>query len=107
MDYLSYVSTSHSRYIHLLTCIALYPLLYYAYYHKYDEYIKSEEWTFIYCVLLGAGHALSFLTTAWSSGVNAKISYTTVSSPPCHYVCELIDGIGSLACNSYKSQGST
>lgn len=58
---------------------ALYPLLYYTYYHKYDEWVKSEEWTFIYCVLLFAGHALAFLTTAWSSGVNARISYTTVS----------------------------
>jgi cation-transporting ATPase 13A1 len=59
--------------------LALYPLLYYTYYHKYAEWVKSEEWTFIYCVLLGAGHALSFLATAWSSGVNARISYTTVS----------------------------
>lgn len=61
---------------HLLP--ALYPLLYYAYYERYDDWVKSEEWTFIYCVLLFAGHALSFLATAWSSGFNAKISYTTV-----------------------------
>lgn len=61
------------------TVPALYPLLYYAYYHKYDTWIVSEEWTFVYCVLLGATHALSFLTTQWSAGVNARISATTVS----------------------------
>ncbi|WVQ79930.1 hypothetical protein IAT38_002031 [Cryptococcus sp. DSM 104549] len=63
-----------------LPFLSLYPLLYYAYYHRYEDFVVSEEWTFIYCVLLGAGHALSFLTTAWSSSVNAKISYTTAES---------------------------
>ncbi|OCF39299.1 cation-transporting ATPase 13A1 [Kwoniella heveanensis CBS 569] len=63
-----------------LPFLSLYPLLYYAYYHKYDEWVVSEEWTFIYCVLLFAGHALSFLITAWSSGFNARVSYTTANS---------------------------
>ncbi|WRT66585.1 uncharacterized protein IL334_003544 [Kwoniella shivajii] len=63
-----------------LPILSLYPLLYYTYHYKYDQWVVSEEWTFIYCVLLGAGHALSFLTTAWSSGVNAKISYTSANS---------------------------
>ncbi|WVO18333.1 hypothetical protein L204_106048 [Cryptococcus depauperatus] len=66
--------------IYGLPFLSLYPLFYYAYHYKYEEWIRSEEWTFIFCVLLGAGHALSFLTTAWSSGVNAKISYTTAES---------------------------
>ncbi len=63
---------------HLAT--ALYPLLYYTYYHKYDEWVKSEEWTFIYCVLLGAGHALSFLSTRWNLGIQSKIECTTAES---------------------------
>ncbi|ODO09383.1 hypothetical protein I350_02983 [Cryptococcus amylolentus CBS 6273] len=60
--------------------LTLYPLFYYAYHYRYEDWIKSEEWTFIFCVLLGAGHALSFLTTAWSSGINAKVAYTTADS---------------------------
>ncbi|ORX35704.1 hypothetical protein BD324DRAFT_631324 [Kockovaella imperatae] len=63
-----------------LPFLALYPLLAYAYYVRYDDWVKSVEWSFIYCVALGAGHALSFLTTAWSSGVNSVISYTKASS---------------------------
>ncbi|WVF71386.1 hypothetical protein IAT40_006190 [Kwoniella sp. CBS 6097] len=66
--------------IYGLPFLSLYPLLYYAYYHKYDEWVVSEEWTFIYCVVLFAGHALSFLITAWSSGFNARVSYTTANS---------------------------
>ncbi|EIW70519.1 hypothetical protein TREMEDRAFT_43233 [Tremella mesenterica DSM 1558] len=60
-----------------LPFLSLYPVLYYAYYHKYDTWVVSEEWTFIYCVLLFAGHALSFLATRWSSGIRARLSYTT------------------------------
>lgn len=63
-----------------LPFLSLYPLFYYAYHYKYDQWIVSEEWTFVFSVLLGAGHALSFLLTAWSSGMNAKISYTTAGS---------------------------
>lgn len=56
----------------------LYPALYYAYYHDYDTYIKSEEWTFVYCVGLGAIHALSFLITRWSKAAAAKLECTSV-----------------------------
>lgn len=59
--------------------VALYPILYFAYYHRYETWIKSEEWTFIYCVLVFGGHALSFLITAWSTKVNSRIAYRTVS----------------------------
>jgi cation-transporting ATPase 13A1 len=65
----------------MLTETALYPLLYYTYYHRYEDWVVSEEWTFIYCVLLFAGHALTFLTTAWSTGINQRVAYTSVSSP--------------------------
>lgn len=54
--------------------ISLYPLLAYAYYVKYDQWLVSEEWTFLACVSLGAGHALSFLITKWHSGARAWIT---------------------------------
>lgn len=60
--------------------LSLYPLLYYAYYYKYDEWIKSEEWTFVYCVLLGAGHALSFLGTRWNMSFRMIVECTTAES---------------------------
>ncbi|KAG2119211.1 hypothetical protein DEU56DRAFT_837395 [Suillus clintonianus] len=63
-------------YTHLYTIpfLSLYPLLAYAYYIKYDDWLKSEEWTFLACVSLGAGHALSFLVTRWSAGAKAWIT---------------------------------
>lgn len=60
--------------------IALYPLLYFAYYHRYDQWIKSEEWTFVYCVLLGFGHALTFLSTRWSVGIRTRLENTRADS---------------------------
>jgi len=54
--------------------LSLYPLLAYAYYVKYDQWLVSEEWTFLACVSLGAGHALSFLMTKWNSGARAWIT---------------------------------
>ncbi|KAF9004646.1 endoplasmic reticulum Ca-transporting P-type ATPase [Cyathus striatus] len=63
-------------YQHLYTVpfLSLYPLLAYAYYVKYDEWLVSEEWTFLACVSLGAGHALSYLVTRWHSGARAWIT---------------------------------
>ncbi|KAI5451460.1 putative cation-transporting ATPase 1 [Naganishia albida] len=58
----------------------LYPALYYAYYHAYDTYIQSEEWTFVYCVGLGLIHALSFLITKWSKAASAKLECTAADS---------------------------
>ncbi|KAF8322419.1 endoplasmic reticulum Ca-transporting P-type ATPase [Cantharellus anzutake] len=54
--------------------LLLYPIWAYAYYFKYDDWVKSEEWTFLGCVALGAGHALSFLATRWSAGAKALIT---------------------------------
>ena len=63
-------------YTHLyaLPFLSLYPLLAYAYYVKYDTWLVSEEWTFLACVTLGSGHALSFLITKWNSGARAWIT---------------------------------
>ncbi|KDQ23371.1 hypothetical protein PLEOSDRAFT_62301 [Pleurotus ostreatus PC15] len=54
--------------------LSLYPLLAYAYFVKYDDWLVSEEWTFVACVSLGVGHALSFLMTKWNSGARAWIT---------------------------------
>lgn len=64
--------------IYAVPALFFYNLLYYAYYHAYDTYIKSEEWTFVYCVLLGAGHALSFLITRWSKAAAVKLECVKV-----------------------------
>lgn len=63
-------------YTHLYTIpfLCFYPLLGYAYYVKYDEWLQSEEWTFLACVSLGLGHALSFLFTRWNTGAKAWIT---------------------------------
>lgn len=58
---------------------SLYPLLAYAYYIKYDEWIKSEEWSFAFTALLVAVHALSFLVTYWDVRARALITANPVS----------------------------
>ncbi|KAF9233403.1 hypothetical protein BU15DRAFT_90366 [Melanogaster broomeanus] len=69
-------------YTHIYTIpfLSLYPLLAYAYYVRYEDWIKSEEWTFLACVSLGAGHALSFLITRWSAGAKAWITTRKAAS---------------------------
>lgn len=64
--------------IYAFPFLCFYPLLAYAYYIKYDDWLKSEEWTFLACVTLGAGHALSFLVTRWNAGAKAWITTTSV-----------------------------
>jgi cation-transporting ATPase 13A1 len=60
--------------IYTLPILPFYPLLAYAYYVRYDDWIRSEEWTFLACVVLGAGHALSFLVTRWSAAAKAWVT---------------------------------
>ncbi|TFY57413.1 hypothetical protein EVJ58_g7033 [Rhodofomes roseus] len=69
-------------YLHLYTVpsLCLYPLLAYAYYVKYDDWLQSEEWTFLACVTVGVTHALSFLSTKWSSAAKALITTRSASS---------------------------
>jgi manganese-transporting P-type ATPase len=63
-------------YTHVYTIpfLPFYPLLAYAYYVKYETWLRSEEWTFLACVTLGAGHALSFLITRWNAGAKAWVT---------------------------------
>ncbi|CAE6449129.1 unnamed protein product, partial [Rhizoctonia solani] len=63
-----------------LPFLCLWPVLAYAYYIRYDDWIKSEEWSFIFTVGLGATHALSFLSTRWSAGVRAWVTTHSASS---------------------------
>ncbi|KIK63938.1 hypothetical protein GYMLUDRAFT_40148 [Collybiopsis luxurians FD-317 M1] len=60
-------------YLYTVPFLCLYPVLAYAYYVKYDQWLVSEEWTFLACVTLGSGHALSFLVTRWSTGAKAWV----------------------------------
>lgn len=60
--------------------LSLWPVLAYAYYVRYDDWIKSEEWSFVFTVALGASHALSFLSTRWSAGVRAWVTTKSASS---------------------------
>lgn len=68
------VSIPWQRHIYGYPFLSLYPLLAYAYFFKYDQWLVSEEWTFLACVILGAGHALSFLLTKWNTGARAWIT---------------------------------
>ncbi|PFH48590.1 hypothetical protein AMATHDRAFT_76662 [Amanita thiersii Skay4041] len=73
--------TSIPWYWHLygLPFLSLYPVLAYAYFIKYDTWLVSEEWTFLACVTLAVGHALSYLVTRWNAGARAWI--TTKKAP--------------------------
>lgn len=66
--------------VYAVPFLSLYPLLAYAYFVRYDDWLKSEEWTFLACVGLGAGHALSFLATRWSTSVRAFITCRNAGS---------------------------
>ncbi|KAI5116478.1 hypothetical protein M0805_003507 [Coniferiporia weirii] len=68
------------RHIYCVPFAALYPLLAYAYFVRYDDWLRSEEWTFLACVSLGAGHALSFLVTRWSTAARAAITCRSSNS---------------------------
>ncbi|KAJ7600868.1 hypothetical protein C8J56DRAFT_847529 [Mycena floridula] len=68
-------------YLYTTPFLSLYPVLAFAYFVKYDEWLKSEEWTFLACVTLGVGHALSFLVTKWSLGARAWITTRKAHSP--------------------------
>ena len=59
---------------------SIYPLLAYAYFIKYVDRLKSEEWTLLACVSLGAGRALSFLVTRWNTAARAFRTCRSVGS---------------------------
>lgn len=69
-----HVSLPWWRHLYTVPFLVWYPVLAYAYYVKYDDWLKSEEWTFLACVTLGVSHALSYLFTRWNTGAKAWIT---------------------------------
>lgn len=65
--------------LYMLPFLSLYPVLAYTYYVRYDDWVKSEEWTFVYTVALVASHALSYLVTHWDVRAEAWITAARVS----------------------------
>ncbi|KZW01434.1 hypothetical protein EXIGLDRAFT_760924 [Exidia glandulosa HHB12029] len=57
----------------------LYPLLAYTYYVRYDDWLGSEEYTFVATVGLCASHGLSFLATRWSIRMRAALTCRSVN----------------------------
>ncbi|BGP13232.1 hypothetical protein JCM10213_004997 [Rhodosporidiobolus nylandii] len=66
--------------VYVAPFLLAYPLAYYAFYHAYDTYIRSIEWTFLLCIVLFGGHALSFLFTRWSIGFRSRGEAVRVNS---------------------------
>ncbi|KAJ3573618.1 hypothetical protein NP233_g2332 [Leucocoprinus birnbaumii] len=62
------------NYLYTVPFLSLYPVLAYAYFIKYNDWLGSEEWTFLACTTLGVCHALSFLSTRWNTGARAWIT---------------------------------
>jgi len=88
------VSIPRWQHVYAVPFLPFYPLLAYAYYIRYDQWLKSEEWTFLACVLLGAGHALSFLVTRWSA--KAKAWITTRKVCPHYILVRVTDADGNI-----------
>ncbi|PKI82733.1 putative cation-transporting ATPase 1 [Malassezia vespertilionis] len=70
----------HILHLYVLPFLFLYPLLAYAYYFKYDEWIRSEEWSFVFSVALVSINALTFLVTRWSIHARTRITASNVQS---------------------------
>ena len=81
------------NYLYTVPFFSLYPVLAYAYFVKYDEWLGSEEWTFLACTTLGVCHALSFLSTRWHTGARAWITTRKV----CAMSCSLVISFSVLA----------
>lgn len=69
-----HVSIPWQSHVYGYPFLSLYPLLAYTYFVKYDQWLVSEEWTFLACISLGVCHALSFLVTKWNTGARAWIT---------------------------------
>ncbi len=78
------------RYTHLYAApfLSLYPVLAYAYFLKYEDWLGSEEWTFLACTTLGVCHALSYLSTRWNAGARA---WVTTKKVLCHIFSSLVN----------------
>lgn len=70
------------QHIYVLPFLFLYPLYLYTYLVRYEDWVKSEEWTFVYTVALLTSHALAYLGTRWSIGFRAWVTTKTVKELP-------------------------
>ena len=66
---------------YILPFIPFYPLFGIIYFFKYDEYIGSEEWTFVYFGSLITLNALCWLCVHWSVTLEALFTATKVLTP--------------------------
>ena len=60
--------------------MVLWPIWYFIYNYRYDEYLGSEEWTFVSVVTLVTTQALLWLSGHWSINAKALTRYTKASS---------------------------
>jgi len=65
---------------YILPFIPFYPLFAIIYFFKYDEYIGSEEWTFVYFGSLITLNALTWLCVHWSVSLEALFTATKAKS---------------------------
>ena len=65
---------------YILPFIPFYPLFAIIYFFKYDEYIGSEEWTFVYFGSLITLNALTWLCVHWSVSLEALFTATKARS---------------------------
>ena len=66
--------------VYVTPFLVLYPLWAYAYFMRYEQWVKSEEWTFVITASLLLVHALSYLATHWSVRAKALFTSTSVSA---------------------------
>ena len=95
--------------LYTLPFLSFHPLLAYAYSIKYVDRLKSEEWTYLACLSLGTGHALSFLATRSSTATRAFVTYRSVGSiqdVDCHRLVPVeLRGEGGLVSLRKKDVG--
>ena|SRR5579859_7936731 len=67
---------------YILPFLPLYPAFAFIYFFKYDQYIGSEEWTFVYLGSLITLNALCWLCVHWSVNLEALFTATRVTAFP-------------------------
>ncbi|KAF9098989.1 hypothetical protein BGX23_004524 [Mortierella sp. AD031] len=88
----------------------LYPAWSFIYFFRYDEWIKSEEITFVTLGLLLTTNAMLFLTCQWSVSVKASLTCRKETDPKKATIIRIIPdkhrGLGAL-CDLHHETGST
>ncbi|GAA94246.1 hypothetical protein E5Q_00895 [Mixia osmundae IAM 14324] len=66
--------------IYVLPFLAAYPYAIHIYTNRYDQVLGDQANTFLLCLVLFGSHALSFLSTRWSTGIRARTTAYPASS---------------------------